>query len=156
MCHRVTCSHYLNEKKINDTYFHGHLDRQISKGYCAIEEKSKIICHYCQQAVSCIAVCSCMVYYILPIDVSMTRLAIHIGEHCHNVQQGTKRASIEKIRSLVRKVLKVENGGLRRVQMQVARQILFESLTKEDKMEAIDKDLDHFLEELMPLVQNRR
>ena len=136
MCHRVTCAHYLNGKKFNDTCFHGHLDRLINKGYPTIEEKSKIICHYCQQVVSCIAVSSCMVYYILPIDVNMTHLAIHIGEHCHNVQQGTKRASIEKIRSLVRTVLKVESGGPCRVQMQVARQTLFESLTKEDKMEA--------------------
>ena len=48
MCHRVTCAHYLNEKKFNDTYFHGHLDKHINKGYLAIEEKSKIICHYYQ------------------------------------------------------------------------------------------------------------
>ena len=39
--------------------------------------------------------------------------------------------------------------------MLVARQMLFHSLTKEDDLEATEVELNHFLEEMMPLVQNR-
>ncbi len=154
-CHRVTCSCYINDKKYNDTFFHGHLDRQVSKGYPACEGKTKITCHYCNQVVTCSAVCTCMIYYVFPKERNMTRLVIHVGEHAHNVKQGTKRASIEKVKSLVNAVLKIEKGGPRKIQMLVARQMLFQSLIKEDETETTDKDLNHFLEEMMPLVENK-
>ena len=121
LCHRVTCPYYLNEKKYNDCYFHGHLDRTVSKGYPASGVNSGITCHYCEKIVSCFAVCDCMIYYVLSYDDSMTRLVIHVGEHSHNVKQGTQRASIEKLRCLVQTVLKIEKGGARAVQMKVAR-----------------------------------
>ena len=128
----------------------------MSKGYPASGVNSGITCHYCQKIVSCFVVCDCKIYYVLPHDDSMTRLVIHVGEHSHNVKQGTRRASIEKLRCLVQTVLKIEKGGARAVQMKVARQMLFESLTKEENSDATDKDLEHFLEEMMPLVQNNR
>ena len=65
------------------------------------------------------------------------------------------RASIEKVRSLVNTILKMERGGPRKIQMMVARQVLFKSLTAEDGEVANEKDLNHFLEEMMPLVQNK-
>ena len=68
---------------------------------------------------------------------------------------GTNRASIEKVRSLVNTVLKMERGGPRKIQMMVARQVLFDSLIAEDGEVANEKDLNHFLEEMMPLVQNK-
>ena len=155
-CPRITCPHFMNEKKFNDTFFHGHLDRQISKGYPASDGKSKITCHYCEKVVTCTAICTCIIYYVLPPqDNNMTRLVIHVGNHGHNVQPGTRKASIEKFWSLVSRVLKVEKGGPRKIQMLVARQMVFESLTRENNTVVTEKDLTHFLEELMPLVQSK-
>ena len=67
----------------------------------------------------------------------------------------TRRVVIEKVCNLVSTILKIEKGGHRKIEMLVARQILFHSLTKEDDLEATDVELNHFLEEMMPLVQNR-
>ena len=155
ICQRITCSYYVNEKKINNSFFHGHLDRPVSKGLPAAQAKSSITCHYCDRIVTCSAICICKIYYVFPKDKHMSRLAIHVGEHSHSVQAGTNRASIEKVRSLVNTVLKMESGGPRKIQMMVARQVLFDSLTPEDGEVANEKDLNHFLEEMMPLVQNK-
>ena len=154
-CHRITCPYYISEKKYNETFFHGHLDKQVSKGYPASDGKSKITCHYCQKVATCLAICTCMIYYVLPLDSIMTRLVIHVGDHVHNVQPGIRRANLEKVRNLVSAVLTIEKGGPQKIQMLVARQMLFESLTKEDELEATEVELNHFLENLMPLVQNK-
>ena len=145
----------MTEGKYNDAFFHGHLDRQVSMGYPASEGKSKITCHYCEKTVNCASIFTCKIYYVMPKDATMTHLVIHVGEHCHNVCPGTRRAALEKVRSLVSTVLKIEKGGPRKIHMLVARQMIFESLTKEDDLEATDVELNHFLEEMMPLVQNR-
>lgn len=154
-CYRKTCPYYLIDKRFNDFSFHGHLDRQVSKGYSATDENSAITCHYCQKVVTCIATCDSKIYYVLPKDVNMTRLVIHYGEHSHNVQAGTSRAAIEKVRRLVSTVLKIDKGGPRKVQMLVARQMLFDSLVLEDGRVTGETELHNFLEELMPLVQNK-
>lgn len=97
-CHRITCPYFINEKKFNDTFFHGNLDRQVSKGYLTSKGKSRDYLPLLWKSSDFIAICECMIYYILK---SMTRLAIHVGEHGHNVQPGTQRESIEKVRKLV-------------------------------------------------------
>ena len=52
-------------------------------------------------------------------------------------------------------LFKIDKGGPQKIQMLVARQMLFHSLTKDDDLEATDIELNQFLEEMTPLVQNR-
>ena len=93
--------------------------------------------------------------HVMPTDNTMTRLVIHIGEHGHNVQQGTSRDAIEKVKKLVSTILKIEKEGPRKIQMLVARQMIFQSFTKEDVKVTGDKQLNNFLEKLLALVQNK-
>lgn len=156
-CHRVTCQFYLNNKQFNNTFFHGYLDRKICKGYMAQEDRTSITCHYCKKVVSCSATCDCLIYYVIPEEDVMTRLVVHVGVHKHLVQSGTSRVEIEKMRKLVRTVLRVDRGsGPRKVQMMVARQIMVDSLSLNRDSEMRETEFHNFLEELMPLVQNQR
>ena len=156
-CQRQTCAYYLAEGKFNETFFHGYLDRQVNKGYIASEEKSSITCHYCQKEVTCFEICTCKIYYILPAKENMSRLAIHIGEHMHSVPKGTCRANIAKIRKLVSSILAVDhNSGPRKIQMITARELLLQSFINEQDCIKEDWELQNFLEELMPLIENQR
>ena len=101
--------------------------------------------------------CDCMVYYIFPSDSRMTRLMLHIGHHSHEVQLGTSRAAIQKIRELVSLVLWVDrNNGPRRVQIIVARQLLVDAIISKESGDMGEAELSNILEEMIPLVQNQR
>ena len=87
----------------------------------------------------------------------MTRLFIHQGKHTHPVEPGTSRAFIDKLKKMVSTFLKFNRGsGPRKLQMLIARKLLMESLTSEISGEVTDRDLNNFLEELIPLIENQR
>lgn len=87
----------------------------------------------------------------------MTRLFIHQGDHSHPVEPGTSRAAVERLKKLVSTFLKFNKGsGPRKLQMLIARKLLMESLTSENTGEFSERDLNNFLEELIPLIQNQR
>ena len=101
--------------------------------------------------------CDCMVYYIFPSDSNMTRLMLHIGYHSHEVQIGTSRATIQKIRKVVSSGVRGDrNNGPRRVQMIVARQLLVDAIVGKEKGDMGEIELSNILEEIIPLVQNQR
>ena len=41
----------------------------------------------------------------------MTRMMVHVGHHLHEVQTGTSRAAIERIRKMVSSVLQVNRNN---------------------------------------------
>ena len=156
-CRNYSCIYYKSNKKCNDRFFVGYLENQVSKGLPAEEERSKIACQYCKQIVYCLETCSCSVYYVIPPDSSMTRLFIHQGEHSHPVEPGTSRAAIERLKKLVSTCLKFnKDSGPRKLQMLIARKLLMESLTTENSGECSERNLNSFLEELIPLIENQR
>lgn len=156
VCRRVNCPYYVNGK-FNSMFFHGHLDKQVSKGLLCEDEKLKITCHYCKRVVFCEHPCACKVYYVLPSSPKMSRMMVHIGFHSHDVQSGTSRASIERIRKMVSNILSVDkNNGPRRVQMMVARQLLVDAIVGTSKRKIGDIELSNILEEMIPLIQNKR
>ena len=85
ICHRINCPFYLNNKRHNNTYFHGYLDYPASKGFLVVEDRTSINCHYCKKIVTCADTCECMVHYVLPQHTNMMRAMIHVGKHLHNV-----------------------------------------------------------------------
>ena len=156
-CRNYSCIYYKNNKKCNDRFFNGFLENQISLGLPAEEERTKIVCQYCKQVVYCLQTCTCSVYYVIPSSSSMTRLFIHQGDHSHPVEPGTSRAAVERLKKLVSTFLKFNKGsGPRKLQMLIARKLLMESLTSENTGEFSERDLNNFLEELIPLIQNQR
>lgn len=156
-CQKNCCIYFKNNQKYNDRFFNGHLENQTSKGLLAEEERTKITCQYCKQVVYCVQPCSCSVYYVIPNDKTMTRLVIHLGQHNHPVEPGTSRAAIERLKKLVSTFLTFNKGsGPRKIQMLVARKLLMDSLTMEQNEPVIEGDINNFLEELIPLVQNQR
>lgn len=157
VCHRVICPYFASNQKFNVSYFHGYLDRQVSKGLLCQDGKLGVSCHYCKKIAYCDSPCSCKVYYILPTNLKMTRLMVHVGHHLHEVQNGTCRATIERIRKMVANALKVDkNSGPRRVQMILARQMLVDAIVGPNKTKMGEVELTHILEEMIPLVQNQR
>ena len=129
----------------------------MGKGLLCEEERNNSTCHYCKKIAFCKEPCDCMVYYILPSDSKITRLMIHIGHHSHEVQPGTSRAAIQKIRHLVSSTLRVDkNNGPRRVQMIVARQLLVDAIVGKESADMGEIELGNILEEMIPLVQNQR
>ena len=157
-CQKKDCVFCKINQRYNDRFFNGYLENKISKGLLAEEDRTKITCQYCKQIVHCIETCSCKVYYIIPGDKTMTRLMIHIGQHNHPVEPGTSRAAIERLKKLVSTFLTFNKGsGPRKLQMLVARKLVVESLTTEQNDLIVNEgDLNNFLEELIPLVQNQR
>ena len=106
---------------------------------------------------SCVQTCLCSIYYIIPKDINMSHLMIHQGEHNHPVEPGTSRASIERLRKLFGTFLNYNRGsGPRKLQMLLARQLLMDSLTTDQTESMGEIELNNFLEELIPLVQNQR
>lgn len=158
ICHRITCPYFVTNRNFNISFFHGYLDKQVSKGLLCEDGKNSITCHYCKKIVFfCNEPCRCKVYYILPMNSRMTRLMVHIGLHSHEVQSGTSRAAIERIRKLVSSVLQMDrNNGPRRVQMIVARQLLVNAILGQKNKEMGETELNNILEEMIPLVQNQR
>ena len=157
VCHRNTCSYFVTNKKFNVSFFHGYLNRQVSKGLLCKDEKLRILCHYCKNIVFCEEPCSARVYYVLPSDSTMTRLMVHIGHHSHEAQSGTSRAAIERIRKMVNTILRVDrHNGPRRVQMIVARQILVDAIIGSEEVQMGETELSNVLEEMIPLVQTQR
>lgn len=160
-CRRIICPHFLSNKSFNECYFTGFMYRKVAMGHLCDDGQNKISCYYCKKSVFCVDTCNCTVYYVLPKDHISTRLMIHIGEHKHNVQSGTSRVAIEKVRQLVRQVLKANiTCGPRKMQMIVARELLLDSLMLRQIGEKVrslgDAELNNILEELMPIVQNQR
>ena len=133
------------------------MESRVSKGLPAKEQRAQITCQYCKHVVSCVETCLCSVYYIIPEDINMSRLMIHQGEHNHPVEPGTSRAAIERLRKLVGTFLNYNrDSGPRKIQMLVARQLLMDSLTTDHTESMGEIELNNFLEELIPLVQNQR
>ena len=157
VCQRITCPYFVTNKKFNTSYFHGYLDRQVNKGLLCQDDKLGIKCHYCKKNVFCAEPCSCKVYYILPFNPKMTRLMVHTGQHSHEVQSGTSRAAVERIRKMVATVMRVDRQhGPRKVQMIVARQLLVDAIVGQNEQSFGESELSNILEEMIPLVQTQR
>lgn len=157
MCHRLSCSFFVKNKKFNDSYFQGYVDRSISKGLLVEDGRSNITCHYCKKIVVCKEPCFCKIYYVIPLEENISRLVVHVGNHSHNVQARVSRITIEKVKTLVRSIVQVDrNSGPKRVQMLVARQLLLDALTNDENKDITDIELNHLLEEMLPLVQTQR
>lgn len=160
-CRFPSCPFFTNNRRHNKCFFNGHLARKVAVGLLATDEKGKITCHFCRRSPYCIETCKCMVYYVMPHDKHMTRMMLHVGTHLHEVQAGTSQAMIEKTKHLVAKVVGVDrSAGPRKIQMNVAKEMIFSALVDDgtnDHGKAIgDVELTNFLEELVPLVENQR
>lgn len=158
-CLSVSCPHKINNGHHNRTFFKGLLKKKCPLGYVADFDGS-ITCHFCKRHATCVDTCSCILYYVMPNNETLTRLMIHSGKHLHDVQPGTSKMSIENTRLLVERAVKADkNAGPRKVQMMIARDLISSTLTKPDRLpnEVVgDLELGKFLDELIPLVQNRR
>lgn len=87
----------------------------------------------------------------------MTRLTMHIGHRSHEVQYGTSRAAIERIRKLVTAVLRVDRHNWpRKFQTIVARQLLVNAIIGRIEAYMGEIEISNILEEMIPLVQNQR
>ena len=100
-----------------------------------------------------------MVYYVMPKDPSVTRLMLHLGVHDHPVQPGTSKAMIERVRRAVSDMLKGRGSvGPRKLQMDIVKDMLFSYMSKNENtsFDLGDHELCSFLEELGPLVEDKR
>lgn len=158
-CQRVTCPYFLNGAKKNTTFFRGTMKKKCPIGLLA-DGAGTIVCAFCKKVVVCVGSCPCTVYYVMPREVHYSRLMVHIGKHAHYVQPGTNRASIQRTRSLVDKVVALDKAaGPRKVQMSIAKELIMATMLKEDRAQndtVGDLELSNFLEEIVPLVENRR
>ena len=158
-CHRVNCPFFSTNKRFNNTFFQGNLAKKIAVGLLAENEKSRIFCHFCQKTAYCVQKCKCMVYYVMPKDPSVTRLMLHLGVHDHPVQPGTSKAMIERVRRAVSDMLKGRGSvGPRKLQMDIVKDMLFSYMSKNENtsFDLGDHELCSFLEELGPLVEDKR
>ena len=64
--------------------------------------KCKIICKYCKETPTCLALCSCKMYYVVSKDPSMSRACIHFGLYMHLVAKGEYRDLLFKIWSEIK------------------------------------------------------
>ena len=116
--------------------------------------RTKVTCQYCKHIDFCLEPGSFSPYYVVPSKSYMTRLFIHQGKHSHTMEPG---ASIERLKQLVSTFLKFNRGsGPQKLQMLIARKLLIESITSKQSKKVSDRDLNTFLEELIPLIENQR
>ena len=128
-------------------------------GLLAENEKNQIVCHFCHKTAYCVQKCKCMVYYVMPKDPSFTRLMLHLGVHDHPVQPRTSKAMIERVRRAVSDMLKGRgSAGPRKLQMDIVKDMLFTYMSKNENtsFDLGDHELCSFLEELGPLIEDKR
>ena len=101
-----------------------------------------------------------MVYYVMPKDPSVTRLMLHLELHDHLVQQPrTSKTMIERVRRAVSDMLKGRGSvGPRKIQMDIVKDMIFSYMSKNENtsFDLGDHELCSFLEELGPLVEDKR
>ena len=100
-----------------------------------------------------------MVYYVMPKDPSVTQLMLHLGVHEHPVQPSTSKAMMERVRRAIFDMLKGHKSvGPRKLQMDIVKDMLFSYMSRKEKttIELGDHELCSFLEELGPLVEDKR
>ena len=59
--------------------------------------KCKIICKYCKETPTCLALCNCKMYNVVSKDPLMSRACIHFGSHLHPVAKDECKDAIMKI-----------------------------------------------------------
>ena len=123
---------------------------------CVVPTDSSLACFYCRASAYCYDSCEAMVYYVMPKDVSCTRLMVHIGKHHHPIQPGSSRLARDRVKEGVRKVLLADRTtSPRKVQMDVARDIFMGAFMVRHKLPSDnldEKELAGQLEEIIPLI----
>ena len=118
-------------------------------------------CFYCNSVPIVLGCCPAQAYYIMPLDRRYTRLMIHQGNHNHEVQVGSSKATLENVRKLVKNAVENVDGraGPRRIQMEVVKEISMAALME------VEVDIDacigglafnNLLQQLYPLVHTTR
>lgn len=63
--------------------------------------ESTIVCKVCRHPPVCLDICDARIYYSYSMNPTMSRAAIHFGDHTHSVAKGMYRDSTAKIEGLI-------------------------------------------------------
>jgi hypothetical protein len=132
-CLNKDCPHFLRSKEHNDLYWDGNTPEVIVPGPDPPAlSKYTLVCRYCKALSSCLKLCPCKMFYIVPKDLNVTRATVHIGTHEHLVADGDCREAMELIREeIMTQVACTPNAKSSAIRMAVGKELLLKGLLEE-------------------------
>jgi hypothetical protein len=101
-CMNEECVHFLRSGKHNDLYWDGTSSEVLVAGPDpSVPSKCTLVCQYCKTLPTCLRLCHCRMFYVVPKNLSMTCAAVHIGTHVHLVADGDCREAMDLIRGQI-------------------------------------------------------
>jgi hypothetical protein len=150
-CMNEECAHFLRSSKHNDLYWDGSSSEVLVPGPDPpVPSKYTLVCRYCKTLPTCLRLCPCRMFYVIPKNLSMTRAAVHIGTYIHPVADGDCREAMDLIRGqIMTQVALTPNAKNSAIGMVVGKELLLKGLlvknsegkklTKEELAQVFDK-----------------
>ena len=159
-CMNENCSFRTRTNQPNKLHWNGQLIKSPKDGNLAIGSFGNLECFFCKHVPMCLKECPACVYYFMPKESMHSRLFIHYGKHTHTVSKGMCRASIQNIKTLVARAVRIDhNAGPRKVQMVVAREVVLRAFTDDDKAQGefmTERELQEMSQELQNLINVKK
>ena len=115
----------------------------------ALSLKCKVICKYCKETPSCLALCNCKMYYVVLKDPTMSRACVHFGTHMHLVEKGECRDVVLQIWNEIKvQVEKTPTAKASAIGIAMERKLFMKELVDEnsDGKILLQNDLDLIFE----------
>jgi hypothetical protein len=85
-CVNEECAYFLRSGEHNDLYWDGSSSEVlVPRPDPLVPSKCTLVCRYCKTLPTCLRLCPCRMFYVVPMNPSMTRAAVYIGTHVHPV-----------------------------------------------------------------------
>jgi hypothetical protein len=130
---KVHCPHKSRTKASNNLYWEGNSPEVLVLGPTSCTPtKCTIVCRFCKSTLVCLKLCSCKMFYIIPKNYNMSRVAIHIGFHDHLVADGDCKEALELIRNQIfAQVAKTPDAKNSAIGLAVGKELLLKGLLDE-------------------------
>jgi hypothetical protein len=150
-CMNEECAHFLRSGEHNDLYWDGSSSKVLVPGPDpSIPSKCTLVCRYYKTPPTCFRLCPCMMFYVIPKNLSMTCAAVHIGTHVHPVADGDCRETMDLIcGQIMTHVALTPNAKNSAIGMAVGKELLLngplvkngegKKLTEEELAQVFDK-----------------
>jgi hypothetical protein len=132
-CLNMECSHLVRDKEYNELYWEGSCSEiLIPSPDPSIPSKYTLICRYCKTLSTCLKLCPCKMFYVVPKNPSMSRAAVHIGTHNHPVVDGDCREAMDLIHDQIMiQVALIPNAKNSAIGMAIGKEFLLKGLLVE-------------------------
>ena len=133
-CMNEECTHFLRNSVHNDLYWDGSSSEVFVLGLDpSIPSKCTLVCWYCKTVPTCLRLCPCRMFYVVPKNLNMTRAVLHIGTHVHPVADGDCKEAMDLIRGqIMTHVALTTNAKNNAIGLAIGKELLLKGLLFEN------------------------